>query len=48
MTPREVMLNNMHFFMQGAYDWQDHLMRVVEQPRISHRESVGLTCRGLD
>lgn len=32
MTPREVMLNNMHYFMQGAFDWQDHLMKVVEQP----------------
>jgi hypothetical protein len=32
MTPREVMLNNMHFFMQGAFDWQDHLVKVVDQP----------------
>lgn len=32
MTPREVMLNNMHYFMQGAFDWQDHLMTVVEMP----------------
>lgn len=32
MTPREVMLNNMHYFMQGAFDWQKHLMDVVEQP----------------
>lgn len=32
MTPREVMLNNMHYFMQGAFDWQDHLMKVVDQP----------------
>lgn len=32
MTPREVMLNNMHYFMQGAFDWQDHLMKVVERP----------------
>lgn len=32
MTPREVMLNNMHYFIQGAFDWQDHLMKVVDQP----------------
>lgn len=32
MTPREVMLNNMHYFMQGAFDWQKHLMDVVDQP----------------
>lgn len=32
MTPREVMLNNMHYFMQGAFDWQKYLMEAVEQP----------------
>lgn len=30
MTPKEVLLCNMHYFMQGAFDWQDQLMRLVE------------------
>lgn len=29
MTPREVMLDNMHHFMQAAFDWQAHLMKVA-------------------
>lgn len=29
MTPREVLLDNMHFYMQGAFDWQGYLNKAL-------------------
>ena len=32
MTPREVLLCNMHYYMQGAFDWQAYLMQLAGKP----------------
>lgn len=32
MHPREVMLDNMHYSMQAAYDWQDWVMKAAAEP----------------
>lgn len=32
MTPKEIMLDNMHFFQRAAYDWQDMLMKAAAMP----------------
>lgn len=32
MTPREVMLDNMHYSMQAAFDWQSWVMQVAAEP----------------
>lgn len=29
MTPRDVMLDNMHYYMQGCFDWQGYLERAL-------------------
>lgn len=45
LTPKEVLLGNMHFFAQAAADWQRELLRLAgskdpeDVRRISHAES---------
>lgn len=29
MTPKDVLLDNMHFYMQGAFDWQGYLVKAM-------------------
>lgn len=33
MTPREVLLDNMHYSVQAAYDWQAELMKLAAEPQ---------------